>query len=45
MSIIATIKIPLSKMRRKTPPPGKVFKDRKKEAARKACRKPVEDGE
>ena len=38
MSIIATIKVPVPKVRRPMAPPRKVFKDRKKEANRKACR-------
>ena len=38
MSTIATIKVPTPKVRRPMEPPRKVFKDRKKEADRKACR-------
>ena len=41
MSIIAIIKIPVPKVRHKMPPPCKAFKDRKKEADRKACRKRI----
>jgi hypothetical protein len=38
MSVIATVKVPTPKIRRPTAPPSKVFKDRKKEAGRRACR-------
>lgn len=41
MSIIAVIKVPAPKVRRKMAPPRQVFKDRKKEAERKVCRQPV----
>ena len=39
MTIIDKIKIPKPKTRKPMPPSGKVLKDRKKEAARLACRK------
>lgn len=41
MSTIATIKVPTPKVRHPMAPPRKVFKDRKKEADRKACRSAV----
>jgi hypothetical protein len=41
MAVIATIKVPRPKVRGVMPPPGKVFRDRKKEAARRACRNAV----
>ena len=41
MSIVATIEVPKPKTRGQMAPPRKVFKDRKKEAKRKACRCPV----
>ncbi len=41
MATIATIRVPRPKIRGVMPPPSKVFKDRKKEADRKACRKAI----
>jgi len=44
MSVIATIKVQKPKVRGVMPPPRKVFKNRKKEAARRACRQKTRDG-
>jgi hypothetical protein len=38
MSVIATIRIPEPKIRKRTAPARRIFADRKKQAARSACR-------
>ena len=44
MAVIIKIKAPKPKPRLPTAPPGKTLKDRKKEAARLACRKSKRGG-
>jgi len=35
------LKHPYLRLRKKMPPPGKIYKDKKKEASKKACRCPA----